>query len=323
MILLALLALGLSLQALPGEAAAQKLKVGQEAFALGEFEQALRLYEQGVALGGGDAVLAQLHVAQAEVLAALKRFDRAELALATALEHAPELQLDASTVNPMLLARLEGLRGRLTGELRVTAEEPAGTVFIDGREVGPAPFQGEVRMGEHTLELATARGRVSQRVLVRPRRLQHIHLEVPAPLGEPAAPAVLALPPPLRPFLELRTSINPQVPSLFFEGGVGVSKGVWIGSVSYLHARVPGVCARLGLQGPELLGPVGAFVTLDVASFFPGSAVPGAGVSGGVSYAPWRAVELVGEVSGRLHSQYAGFESTYLLFSGGARLRLP
>jgi hypothetical protein len=154
-----------------GRSANERLQAGQAELSRGNFDAALRDFDAVLAEAPDAQVMAKAQLLRGQAFGAKQDSGQAEAAFAEALEFDPEASLDATKVDPALVKLLEGLKGRLKAELRVTTDQPGAQIKVDGSDVGVAPTRAEVSVGRHLVEAISADGRhvAKQRVLVHPR----------------------------------------------------------------------------------------------------------------------------------------------------------
>lgn len=75
----------------------------------------------------------------------------ARAAFSRALHADPELVLDARRMKRQIVELFEQVRADVKGRLVVTAGGPGARVFVDGRELGPAPLEQQLPVGRHRL----------------------------------------------------------------------------------------------------------------------------------------------------------------------------
>jgi hypothetical protein len=154
-----------------GRSANEKLQAGQGELTRGNFDAALRDFDAALAEAPDAQVMSKAQLLRGQAFGAKGDSGQAEAAFAEALEFDPEASLDANRVDPGLVRLLEGLKGRLKAELRVTCDQPGAQIKVDGADVGVAPTRAEVSVGRHVVEAISADGHhvAKQRVLVHPR----------------------------------------------------------------------------------------------------------------------------------------------------------
>lgn len=309
----------------PAPSAEKSYAAGRAAFGDGDFDGALRHLDRAAKNATDEALLARIHLARGECYAALQDYAQVEAAFAEALAHDPEAKLDPAQVLPAVVSLLDGLRDRLRGDLSVTAEPAGSALTLDGRPLGVAPFTGKVPIGRHRLEARRANGKVlaTGDVVVHLRKPQSIRLQ-PIPEPPPPPPVVVA---PVREgagarlLVDVRLNFDPQG-GLSIEAGAGAGARNWLAFASFTAGALPGVTLRGGVRLPELLGPVGAYATLDGVLFIGQPLFPGIGGALGVSWQATGWLEPYAEASGRLMAPSERFQSRYVLLAAGLRLRL-
>lgn len=313
--------------AAPAPSAEKSYAAGRAAFGDGDFDGALRHLDRAAKNATDEALLARIHLARGECYAALQDYAKVESAFAEALAHDPEAKLDPAQVLPAVVSLLDGLRDRLRGELSVSAEPAGSALTFDGRPLGVAPFTGKVPIGRHRIEARRADGKLlaNGEVVVHPRTPQSLRLQ-PIPEPPPAPPPPVAVAPAregagTRLLVDARLNFDPQG-GLSVEGGAGAGARNWLAFASFTAGALPGVTLRGGVRLPELLGPVGAYATLDGVLFIGQPLFPGIGGALGVSWQVTDWLEPYAEASGRLMAPSERFQSRYVLLAAGLRLRL-
>ncbi|MET0402809.1 MAG: PEGA domain-containing protein, partial [Cystobacter sp.] len=270
----------------------RELDEALEALTEGDFEAALARADAGLRRSRDEAHTARLQLIRGEAHAALRQYAQMEAAFAQALEADPDARLDPERVQPTVVALFESLRERLRGELSVEVEPPGAELRLDGRPLGKAPWRGPAPIGTHTLTVGS--GNTPHQVKVRPGRTEQVRLVVPPEATPLDAPSPLAF------SLQARAALG-VVPF----SGVGVEAGARLagrnlqGELNATVGRRLGASARLGVQAPELVGPLTLFLTLDGYLLGGGPVLLGAGVSAGASLPLGPRFDLFAELSGR------------------------
>lgn len=342
---------GLALAAAPGRKTPapppgkSHLDVGLSAFAEGEFDLAIRHLDQAAARAVGDADLARVHLARGQCFAALQDFGKAEAAFARALEHDPESRLDPVRVRPAIVAILDGLRGRMRGELEVRSDPAGAWVDVDGKPAGNTPLATALAIGRHPIRVTSPDSGVQQsfEVVIRVRQSTRIAVSLEATLP----PAVVAVAPPvpekpaagrpepteleasvaagegLRPFADARAVIDPAA-GVGFEIGGGVAGRFLAASVHAVIAGALGVTVRGAVRAPDLLPRLSAYASLDVPAFFTQPLALGLGASAGAEVALVAGVEVFAAVGGRhFFTLPPRAPADYLVIEAGVRVRAP
>ena len=118
-----------------------------------------------VAVPGGALIYADASLRLGAVLAHLGRTQEAQAALALALALDPERPVTLAEFSPDVVAAVDAVRALNppTRTVRITTD-PAGAAFaIDGRDVGHAPLNVDVAVGQHVI--------VARHTLYQPRAL--------------------------------------------------------------------------------------------------------------------------------------------------------
>jgi hypothetical protein len=108
-----------------------------------------------VALAGGPELYADISLRLGIVLAHVQRDDDARAAIALALALDPERPLTLADFSPDALALVDGVRAGVPATAKqhvLVGAEPAGaSIAIDGRELGAAPVEAELAIGQHVV----------------------------------------------------------------------------------------------------------------------------------------------------------------------------
>lgn len=304
-----------------------RVEQGQRLFNQGDFEAALRVLDAAATEGGDAATLEKVHLLRAQCLAARQDFGKAEEAFALALDANPETTLDPSKVDPTVVKLLESVRARLTGSVQVNSTPPGATLFLDGKAAGVAPQTLAVPAGKHRLEARWGEGPMQAVDLqVRPRRDVRVEW-VQAESGLLAQAPNLLTPRPVRPFGELRGSLEPAT-SGFVSGTLDVGGGIEFAWFRVgLFARLLnyfGVVPRFQFALPVLPA---VNVLLEVGlpmTFLPGGFGLGFAGGGGAEYYPLPWLGLVALIGGRHHFLWPDRnDNTAFTATAGVRLRMP
>ena len=136
----------------PELARADLLDEGVDRYNAGEFERSLQLLRRARATLRGAKELGRLHLYIGLDHAFLGRTRPARDAFAAALSYDPLLDLDPQQIKEQVVALFRSVRAGLHGDLRVSADAPAVTVFVDGREQGSAPLLLRLGVGAHRID---------------------------------------------------------------------------------------------------------------------------------------------------------------------------
>ncbi len=211
----------LLLLAAPGKTPEElRLAEAQKLFNQGEFDGALKVLDQAVALGGSPKVVSKQHLLRGQLFAAQQDFSRAEGAFKQALEADVSAALDPARVDPTVVRLLESVRSRMTGTLVVDSTPGGAAVFIDGAEAGRTPLSRAVPAGEHTVAVQwEGASQQSTRVVIRARQESRVQWVQAAGAG----PGFLTERP-VRPFGDVRGAFEPYV-SGRLDGGLELGGG--------------------------------------------------------------------------------------------------
>ena len=303
-----------------------RLQAAQQEFNRGNFDQALKDLESAPAEANDSQQLARIHLLRAQAYAAKQDFVSAEGALADALEFDPAVTLDPSRVDPGLVRVLDGLRGRLRGELKVSADKPQVHVRFDGVDLGEAPVRADVAIGRHTLEARSVDGHfeAKQQVVVHPRTSTQVSLlmveTTPVMAEDKNAPKQDR---PLWPFAEVRLDIDPT------DAGNQTGFGLGAGLKSR-YLRVSMLVRLFQEFGLQLRGAVtvpvidhlDAYASLECPVDFGAVVRVALGGSGGAEYmaSPWLGV--FAEIGARHYFTGSSVDNRFIL-QAGVRLWLP
>lgn len=144
------------------------LQEGIYNYTTGKLELSVERLEQARALARRPALLGRIHLwlGVSRSVMGQKRAARGDFA--SALEHDPDLRLAAGKFRSDTIRLFEAVRGKLRGTLRVVG--PDAKVILDGKEVGPTPYEAQIDIGTHQVEVRGADGerRLERRVTLRP-----------------------------------------------------------------------------------------------------------------------------------------------------------
>jgi hypothetical protein len=264
----------------------------------------------------------------------------ARRAFELALAQDSEAHLDPSTSPPEMIGLLAEVRKSLHAELTLLGQGASAT--LDGANLGPLPLHQQIPIGKHALRVFTADLRLDQKEEFFARPGDSIALTFNAPNASPVAASTLAPPPVGKPadsvsheapietstgvdlFGHLGVLADPVDRALAFEGGVGMERGLFIGTLSGVWGASGGVAARAGIASPKLLGPLGAYACAEVPVFFSSEVAVGLGAQAGLS---WR-IGIVEPYAGASFQHFlsgpgASTPRNYLLVPVGARVYLP
>ncbi|ATB28681.1 hypothetical protein [Melittangium boletus] len=289
----------------------RELEAALQALSEGDFESALSRVDAGLRRIRDETHVARLQLVRGEVFAALRRYTQMEAAFAQALESDPDVRLDPERVQPTVVALFESLRDRLRGELAIEVEPSGAELFLEGRPLGRAPWRGPVPIGTHMLEVGP--GRTALQVKARPGRTEQVRVVLP-PAVSPSSPgSALAFSAQVRAALGLS-----PFSGMGMEAGVRLAGTYVHGELNATVGRQLGASARLGVQAPELLGPLTVFLSLDGYALG-GPALFGGGVSAGASIPLSHRFSLFAELSGRWLPSGSEYGTTHLLGLSGLR----
>lgn len=289
----------------------RELEAALQALSEGDFESALSHVEAGLRRPGDEASSARLHLVRGEVYAALRQYSRMEAAFAQALEFDPDARLDPERVQPTVVTLFESLRARLQGELLIEVEPGGAELRLDDQPLGQAPWRGSVPIGTHTVEVGP--GKTTLQVKVRPGRQEHVRVVLPSTGTEGTGPAFST---------QVRAALG-LAPS----SGVGLEAGARLagahlyGELNATAGRRFGASARLGVQAPELVGPLTLSLSVD-AYALAAPALLGGGLSAGASLPLSSRLAFFAEVSGRWLPSSSVYRTTHLLGVSGLRFTL-
>jgi tetratricopeptide (TPR) repeat protein len=146
-----------------GQARAEDAKtLHEEAVRLynaGDFEQSIKVLERARGLTEEPKLLGRIELYIGVNHAVLERAEQAKKSFETALGFDPTLRLDSAKFKQQLVALFDEVLASLKGELEVTADRPGATVLLDWKEMGQAPFRGQVAIGAHKVAVRTSDGR--------------------------------------------------------------------------------------------------------------------------------------------------------------------
>jgi len=121
--------------------------------------KALAVLEEARKAAKSSRIRASVFVNIAVCSVALGNRDAARAALREALALNPRLVDYAGRYGKTIQSLFAELKTYATGMLSVISNRPKALVYVDGREVGPAPFLGPIPVGPHTVEVRTRDGR--------------------------------------------------------------------------------------------------------------------------------------------------------------------
>lgn len=306
------LLLSLLLTSTPIGTEPRELEAALQALSEADFEAALSRVEAGLSQTRDETHIARLRLIQGEVYAALRQYAQMETAFAQALEADPDAHLDPERVQPTVVTLFESLRDRLQGVLAVDVEPVGAEVHLDGRPLGQAPWQGAVPIGTHTLDVGP--GLTTLQVKVRPGRTEQVRVVLPSPIPESASFfSTLAFSAQMRAALGLS-----PLSGAGMEAGARLTGKYVFGELNATLGSRFGAAARMGVQAPELIGPVTLFLSLDGYALG-GPALFGGGLSAGASLPLFRKLDVFVELSGRRLPSNDTYQRTHLLGVSGLR----
>ncbi|HZH03960.1 MAG TPA: PEGA domain-containing protein [Myxococcaceae bacterium] len=313
---------------------ASRRQAGQEAFARGDFETALRALDAAALETNDGGALAKIHLLRGQSFAAMRDFNGTEEAFLLALDYDPTAQLDPARVDPALVRTLDRLRDRLKGELLVRTDPPGAKVFVDSRLVGVTPYKGSVPVGSRKVEAQAANGTLVgvQEVVVFAKRTTSVQVSlssvsVPSTvgMGEETAFSLRAF----RPLADLRGVFTPfgAGPDAAFEVGGGAESQWLRASLSFQLVPDFGVTPRGAVVVP-LREDVQLYAELEIPVIFDSDVAFGLGGSGGGEYVINRWIGLFGQLGVRHY--FTGprtgrddVSANQLTLQVGARFRIP
>ncbi|MHB8878438.1 MAG: PEGA domain-containing protein [Myxococcaceae bacterium] len=305
---------------------APTFEAGRREFKRGDYVAALRVLDAAAGDTSEAQALSKIHLLRGQCFAAQQDFSRAEEAFDLSLENDPEAGLDPAKVDPSLVKMLDGLRGRLRGELSVRADRPGASVLFDGKPIGSAPLKAQVPIGRHTLFAKTADGRfgVEREVVVRARRdnpveLALVEIKSPPPTPDPATSA-------RRPVADVRPTFEPvqwrEGPG--FEVGGGLEQGPYRVTGHVRLFPEFGLAVRGALLVP-VMDKLSALIEVELPVVFLQYPAVGFGGSAGVEYFPSKWFSVFGQLGAKHYfSGTGGYERNRLpTIQAGIRLRPP
>ncbi|WP_375754410.1 PEGA domain-containing protein [Corallococcus exercitus] len=288
------------------------LEAALQSLSEADFEAALVHVEAGLRQARDEAHVAQLRLVQGEVYAALRQYAQMETAFARALEANPDARLDPERVQPTVVALFESLRGRLQGTLSIDVDPSGAELWLDGRGLGQAPWQGPVPIGTHTLEVGPSLTPIQ--VKVRPGQTEQVRVVLPAaPTAQPSFFSALAFSAQLRAAFGLSPTSGAGL-----EAGARLSGTYVFGELNATAGSRFGAALRLGAQVPRLMGPVTLSLSLDGYAVG-GPVLFGGGLSAGASLPLSTKLDVFAELSGRWLPSSTDHQSTHLLGVTGLR----
>lgn len=264
-----LLLVAFLLAAPPTDDASGLVTQARQALDGGDFDRALALLGKATTGATGPS-LARAELLRGECLAALRRYDETEQAFERALIADPEAALDPASASPTLLALLDGVRKRLTGQLAVVSEG-LDALTLDGAALSGAPASVTTSIGRHRLTARWGDVTRTAEVVVSAGRTTTLALE-PPPTDATEGVRWLA---------ELKLAFQPLSPSAAIFAGAGLRYGPAFASLHAVAGNTFGLELHLGAFRAHLAGPVGLLGSLDGVLFLGASPVPGLGPSGG------------------------------------------
>ncbi|MBX7102184.1 MAG: hypothetical protein K1X89_30995 [Myxococcaceae bacterium] len=264
-----LLLVAFLMAASPTDEASGLVSQARQALDGGDFDRALALLGKA-STGASGASLARVELLRGECLAALRRYDETEQAFERALNADPEAALDPAAASPTLVALLDGVRKRLTGQLAVVSDG-LDELTLDGAVLSGPPAVVTTSIGRHRLTARWGDVSRSTEAVVSAGRTTTLTLE-PPPAEAGSGPHWLA---------ELKLGFQPLSPSATILAGAGLRYGPVFASLHAIAGNAFGLELHLGAFRTRLAGPVGLLGSLDGVLFLGSTAVPGLGPSGG------------------------------------------
>ena len=186
-----------------GEAptAAGLLEDGIYQYSVAEFERSVKLLKRARELTDDPALLGKIHLYLGVNLGVMGKRRPARAQFRKALTLAPELTLESGKFKSRVVRMLEEVRAGLKGRLQVSSPVAGATVHLDGRPVGPAPYNGRLVVGAYQVEVRGPDGTVllAERAVVRNEAETRLEARPkPAAVTTPTVTPVVA-PPPMLP----------------------------------------------------------------------------------------------------------------------------
>ena len=312
-----------------------KLEQGQQAFAEGQFDAALKLLDDAAAEERDPVLLERIHLLRGQALFTRQDFGRAEEAFALALEANPEAALDPGKVDPAVVKLLESMRARSSGTLTFRSNPDGAHVSMDGVDTGRTPGTVTAGIGRHKLEAKWADDRYAQlEVVVRSKKETVVEFVLAEKIVEVEPKKPCPEPPPLPPPPAERRKVQPYAAvrgaidvnagpegGLDLGGGVDlfqyVSVGVYVRPYKYLY-----VIPRIAAVWPafEFLSLFGE-AEVDIRPQRLGVAL---GLNVGAEYWALPMLGIFVEVGAKQFFVNQGFVvDTRFTLHAGARVRLP
>ena len=139
-------------QADPAEALLQE---GLVNYRVGKFDAALKVLDRAVRKGKDVSVLGQVHLYRGMILGVMGKEAKARAAFTAALKSNPTVEPKAGEAKSKVLALFKTTRLQLKGRLKVAADRKEAQVSVDGKVLGPAPWDGELPVGTHKVAVSS------------------------------------------------------------------------------------------------------------------------------------------------------------------------
>jgi len=183
-----------------GEAptAAGLLEDGIYQYSVAEFERSITLLKRASELTDDPALLGKIHLYLGVNLGVMGKRRPAGAQFRRALTLAPELTLESGKFKSRVVRLFEKVRAGLKGRLNVTCPVAGATVHLDGKPVGPAPYNGRLVVGAYQVEVRGPDGVVllSERAVVRNEAETRLEARPKPTPAKPMPPPVTPVPPP-------------------------------------------------------------------------------------------------------------------------------
>lgn len=151
--LLGILCAGPPPLAAPAPEPSALLEQGVQSFNLGRFRRSMALLRRALRRATDTAVQAKIHLYLGMNHVVMRQHIRAEDAFKEALKRDPSLSLDPAQTKEAILTLFRQVREALKGKLEIRADRRGAIVKIDGKELGSAPFSGELSVGSHKVSV--------------------------------------------------------------------------------------------------------------------------------------------------------------------------
>jgi len=127
-------------------------------YKMGSFDKSQKILHKARKKAASAKVLGKIHFYLGLNHGVLGQMNKAEKDFSAALTHDPVLDPGKVELKPSIKELLQRVRQGLKGKLKLTVDQQGARVEVDGKDAGPAPYEGELSAGKHKVVVKTANG---------------------------------------------------------------------------------------------------------------------------------------------------------------------